>query len=68
LDFELSEEQKMFREAIHQFAEKEIAPLVEEAEKTSTFPIQLFPKMGGLGYLCLSYSPEYGAAGMGKVG
>ncbi|MCK4331747.1 MAG: acyl-CoA dehydrogenase family protein, partial [Dehalococcoidia bacterium] len=33
MDFELSEEQKMFREAIHQFAEKEIAPLVEEAEK-----------------------------------
>ena len=68
MDFELSEEQKMFREAIHQFAEKEIAPLVEEAEKTATFPIQLFPKMGSLGYLCLSYSPEYGAAGMGKVG
>ena len=47
---------------------KEVAPLVDEAEKTSTFPVKLFPMMGDLGYLCLSYSPEYGAAGMGKLG
>ncbi|MCX6005126.1 MAG: acyl-CoA dehydrogenase family protein [Chloroflexi bacterium] len=68
MDFDLSEEQKMLRDAIHNFAEKEVAPLVDEAEKTSTFPVKLFPVMGDLGYLCLSYSPEYGAAGMGKVG
>lgn len=68
MEFELNEEQKMLREAVHSFAQKEIAPLVDEAEKTGTFPLQLFPKMGDLGYLCLSYSPEYGAAGMGKMG
>lgn len=68
MDFEFNEEQKMLKEAIHSFAEKEIAPLVDEAERNRTFPVQLFPKMGELGYLCLSYSPQYGAAGMGKVG
>jgi butyryl-CoA dehydrogenase len=68
MDFDLTEEQKMLKGAIHSFAEKEIAPLVEEAEKTCVFPIKLFPQMGDLGYLCLSYSPEYGAAGMGKLG
>ncbi|MBM4452880.1 MAG: acyl-CoA dehydrogenase, partial [Chloroflexi bacterium] len=68
MEFEFNEEQKMLREAVHSFAQKEIAPLVDEAEKTGTFPLQLFPKMGDLGYLCLSYSPEYGAAGMGKMG
>ncbi|MBM3119412.1 MAG: acyl-CoA dehydrogenase [Chloroflexi bacterium] len=68
MDFELTEEQKMFKDAIHNFAEKEIAPLVEEAEKTSTFPIQLFPKMGALGYLCVRYPAEYGGAGIGKIG
>src|SRR4030042_6941478 len=68
MDFEFNEEQKMLKEAIHSFAEKEVAPLVDEAEKNRTFPVQLFPKMGDLGYLCLSYSPQYGAAGMGKLG
>ena len=68
MDFELSEEQKMLQDAIRNFATKEVAPLVDEAEKTSTFPVKLFPMMGDLGYLCLSYSPEYGAAGMGKLG
>ena len=68
MDFDLSEEQKMLQDAIRSFASKEVAPLVDEAEKTSTFPVKLFPMMGDLGYLCLSYSPEYGAAGMGKLG
>jgi len=68
MDFDLTEEQKMLKDAIHSFAEKEVAPLVDEAEKTCVFPIKLFAQMGDLGYLCLSYSPEYGAAGMGKMG
>ena len=68
MDFELSEEHKMFQEAIRNFAEKEIAPLVEEAEKTATFPLQLFPQMGKLGYLCVRYPAKYGGAEIGKVG
>lgn len=68
MDFEFSEEQKMFQEAIRSFAEKEIAPLVDEAEKTATFPLQLFPQLGKLGYLCVRYPVEYGGADMGKVG
>lgn len=68
MNFELTEEQKMFQEAIRSFAEKEIAPLVDEAEKTSNFPVQLFPKMGTLGYLCVRYPTEYGGAGIGKIG
>lgn len=68
MDFEFAEEQKMFRKVMRDFAEKEIAPLVDEAEKTETFPIKLFPQMGELGYLCPRYPSEYGGAGMGKTG
>lgn len=68
MDFDLTEEQKMLKDAIHGFAVKEVAPLVEEAETTCVFPLKLFPQMGDLGYLCLSYSAEYGAAGLGKLG
>ena len=67
MDFEFSEEQKMFREAVRSFAQNEVTPLVDEAEKNERFPVQLFPRMGELGYICVSYPVEYGGAGMGKV-
>jgi len=67
MDFEFSEEQKMFREAIRNFARNELAPLVDEAEKNERFPVQLFPRMGELGYVCASYPAEYGGTGLGKV-
>jgi len=68
MDFEFSEEHKMLREAIRDFAEKEIAPLVDEAEAKEQFPVELFPRMGELGYLCLGYPTKYGAGEMGMIG
>ena len=68
MDLELTEEQKMFQQAMRDFAEKEIAPLVDEAEEKETFPVELFSKLGKLGYLCPAYPPEYGGGGLGKLG
>lgn len=68
MDFESSEYEKMFRQAIRNFAEKEIAPLIEEYEKNESFPLEIFSMMGNLGYLCPRYPAEYGGAGMGKIG
>lgn len=68
MDFELSEEYIMFRKAIRDFAEKEIAPLVKEAEETETFPVHLFLKLGELGYLYPGCPEEYGGGGLGKIG
>ena len=44
MDFELIEENTMFREAIRRFAQNEIAPLVDQAEKTDISPRELFKK------------------------
>ncbi len=46
IDFELTDEQQMFKNTIRDFGEKEIAPLVEDAEKNENFPIEIFPKLG----------------------
>jgi alkylation response protein AidB-like acyl-CoA dehydrogenase len=67
MNFFLSEDQRVFQETFRKFAEKEIAPLVPEAEETETFPLGLFPKMGALGYLCPRYDERYGGAGIDKV-
>lgn len=68
MDMELSEEHKMLREAVRDFAEKEIAPLVDEAEENEKFPVQLYRQLGELGYLCISYPAKYGAGEMGMMG
>lgn len=68
MDFELNEEHKMFKAAVREFVEKEVAPLVKEAEETETFPVQLFPKLGNQGFLCPGYPEEYDGGGLGKIG
>jgi butyryl-CoA dehydrogenase len=67
VDFFLSETQRIFKDTFRKFAESEISPLVEEAEETETFPRQLFPQMGKLGYLCPRYSEKYGGGAIDKV-
>lgn len=67
MDFFLSEEHKIFRDQIRRFCQVEIAPLVDEAEETETFPKKLFPMMGKLGYLAVRYPEKYGGAGVDKL-
>lgn len=67
MESELTVEQQMAKEAIRRFAEKEVAPLVEEAEEHGKFPLQLFRRMGQLGYLCVRYPSEIGGGGADKV-
>ncbi len=67
MDFELTEENRIFQEAIRDFAQKEIAPLVDEAEEKNAFPKQLFKKMGEQGFLCPRYPMELGGGGGDKI-
>ena len=67
MDFELSEENRIFRDAIRDFARKEVAPLVDEAEETGVFPKQLFRMMGEQGFLCTRYPIELGGGGGDKI-
>ena len=60
--FIFTEEHDRLRESIHAFVVKELKPHAEEWERT-TFPDSVFPRMGGLGLLGLSYPEEYGGQG-----
>jgi len=55
MNFEFTEEHLIFQDAIKDFAEIELVPLVDEAEETNVFPKQLFKKMAILGFLCTPY-------------
>ena len=63
MDFEPTEEQRMFRRMVRDFAEKEIAPRAEEIDATDCFPDDLFRRMGELGFLGLPFPEEYGGSG-----
>jgi alkylation response protein AidB-like acyl-CoA dehydrogenase len=67
VNFDFTEEQKIFQDSIRKFTIKEIAPLLHKAEETGTFPLELYPKMGAQGYLCVTYDENYGGSGADKV-
>ncbi len=63
MDFILSEEHRMIRKMVRDFAEKEIAPRAEEIDASDRFPDDLFRRMGELGILGLPFPEEYGGSG-----
>ena len=63
MDFESTEEQRMIRRMVREFAEREIAPRAEEMDETDRFPDDLFRRMGALGILGMPFPEEYGGSG-----
>ena len=60
MDFRLTDEQRMLRETVRKFSEKEIAPLVEEMDKEEKFIEDLWEKAKPMGFLGMGIQPEYG--------
>jgi alkylation response protein AidB-like acyl-CoA dehydrogenase len=68
MEFQPTEEHRMIRRMVRDFAEKEIAPRAEEIDATDQFPDDLFRRMGQLGILGLPFPEEYGGSGGGYTG
>lgn len=64
MDFQLTEEQKMIRQAARDFAQNELLPGVIERDETQSFPRELIQKMGDLGFLGMMVDPMYGGSGL----
>ncbi|MAT27384.1 MAG: acyl-CoA dehydrogenase [Sandaracinus sp.] len=58
-----TEEHKAFRKLVRDFAEKELAPHMDEWEKDELFPNWVFQRAGELGILGTHYPEEVGGAG-----
>lgn len=67
MNFELSEEQKMIRDAARDFAQTELLPGVIERDEKQSFPHEQIKKMGELGFMGMMVAPEYGGGGMDTV-
>jgi short-chain 2-methylacyl-CoA dehydrogenase len=63
MDFELSDEQRLLRDTVRDFARQEIAPVAEELDREKRFPYELVAKMGELGLMGIPFPEEYGGGG-----
>ncbi|MDX2442284.1 MAG: acyl-CoA dehydrogenase family protein [Bacteroidales bacterium] len=64
MDLELSDEQKMIRDTVRDFAEREIKPVAKELDEKGEFSCDLTKKMGELGLFGMCLPEKYGGQGM----
>src|SRR5689334_1206384 len=67
LNFDLGGDIDALREAVRDFAAREIAPLAAETDRSNQFPMPLWKKLGELGVLGMTIPEQFGGADMGYL-
>ncbi len=67
MDFELTVEQKMWRDVVHDFVEREVKPVAAAIDESEELNIEVIRKMGSIGMLGLNVPEEFGGAGVDAI-
>ncbi|QEC45352.1 acyl-CoA dehydrogenase [Pseudobacter ginsenosidimutans] len=67
MQFQLSEEQLMIRQAARDFAQQECLPGVIERDEQQKFPYDQVYKLAELGFMGMMVDPKYGGSGLDTV-
>jgi alkylation response protein AidB-like acyl-CoA dehydrogenase len=67
MDFNLTEEQRMWQAAVHDFCAKEVKPKATELDEEAAFHDKAFKTMGPMGLLGLAIPEAYGGAGVDSI-
>ncbi len=67
MDFELTQEQQMWRASVREFCEKELKPRARHVDETGEFNWEAVRKAATLGLLGLNVPEEYGGAGVDAI-
>jgi alkylation response protein AidB-like acyl-CoA dehydrogenase len=67
MNFELTDEQRMWRDAVHDFVAREVKPKAHEVDESAEFNWPAVRKMGPLGLLGLNIPEQYGGSGVDAV-
>ncbi|MFP3854396.1 MAG: acyl-CoA dehydrogenase family protein [Anaerolineales bacterium] len=68
MNFKLSQEHQMWREAVHGFAAEVLKPKAAELDEAAEFHHEAVPQMAALGLLAMNIDEEYGGAGIDALG
>ena len=63
----LSEEELLIQQTAYDFVQTEFMPIISEHYEKATFPMELVPKLGELGFMGSSLPEESGGAGVSNV-
>ena len=64
---ELTEEELLIQQTANEFVKNEFLPVINEHFEAGTFPKELIPKLGDLGFLGSSLPADSGGAGVSNV-
>ena len=67
MDFRPTEEQRLLRQTVREFAEAEMRPHVMEWDEAQHFPMDLLPKLAALGLMGIQFDEQYGGSAMSAV-
>ncbi|MHB8918582.1 MAG: acyl-CoA dehydrogenase family protein [Desulfocucumaceae bacterium] len=65
MDFSFSKDQDLLRKTVREFVEAEVAPMAAKWDEEDICPVDVFKKMGELGFAGVFVPSEYGGAGLG---
>lgn len=68
MDFSLTEDQKMLKTMVRDFAEAELEPIAAQIDEEARFPAESIKKMAKLGLMGIPFPEEYGGSGGGPIG
>lgn len=67
MNFELTQEQQMWKQTVHDFVSREVKPKAQEVDEEAKFNWEAVRKMGALGLLSMNIPEEYGGAGVDAI-
>ena len=67
MDFELTEDQKMLKAMVRDFAAKELEPIAAQIDEEAKYPAESIKKMAELGLMGVPFPEEYGGSGGGAL-
>ncbi len=59
----MTDEQRLVRETVRDFARQRVAPVAEELDRTKSFPYEIISELAGLGLMGIPFPEEYGGGG-----
>ncbi|WP_432923438.1 acyl-CoA dehydrogenase family protein [Microbispora sp. CA-135349] len=67
MDFELNEDQRLFRRTLRAFVDKEIVPVAAEWERTGRYPEEIVRRFAQLGLFGITVPEEHGGLDLDRV-